>query len=355
MKRVMRLAYIFRGVCLLLLAFSLPFFVQAQASSSSYELRQQATSLQEHDSSSTNYQLKSVIGGLTAVTSTSTNYLVNQVRSWLSGEDDDSGSGGSSSGGGGGGSSTSSSGSSTGVSFSGRAYPRSRVELLKDGQVIVSTVAGADAYFSMTASGFNPGSHTFLVIGEDASGYRSDAESFFITLSEGSTTRITGIYLAPTLSVDKKEVKQGDNIAIFGQTVPESNVTISVHSPIEYFRTTDADEDGVFLYNFDTTPLNKGGHQTKAKSAQAQQISEFGKSVAFIVGDTNVLNDQGACPAKGDLNTDCRVNLVDFSIAAFWYKKPLSETFKSIEAMALNGDGQLTIVDFSVMAFYWTG
>jgi hypothetical protein len=61
------------------------------------------------------------------------------------------------------------------------------------------------------------------------------------------------------------------------------------------------------------------------------------------------------CPTKADLNTDCAVSLVDFSIAAFWYNRILSESFALREREKLNGDGRVNITDFSIMAFYWTG
>jgi len=61
------------------------------------------------------------------------------------------------------------------------------------------------------------------------------------------------------------------------------------------------------------------------------------------------------CPGKGDLNSDCRVDLVDFSIAAYWYKKPLSPPFAEIEREKLSGDGEVTLRDFSIMAYWWTG
>jgi hypothetical protein len=58
---------------------------------------------------------------------------------------------------------------------------------------------------------------------------------------------------------------------------------------------------------------------------------------------------------KADLNCDGRVNLVDFSIAAYWYKRPLNDAFKAIEKDRLNGDGKIDLIDFSIMAYYWTG
>ena len=79
--------------------------------------------------------------------------------------------------------------------------------------------------------------------------------------------------------------------------------------------------------------------------------------VSFKVGDKTVLfkKKPKQCLSKADLNDDCHVNLVDFSIAAYWYKRPISQAFKLIEAASLNGDGKIDLVDFSIMAFHWTG
>jgi len=257
--------------------------------------------------------------------------------------------------GGGGGGGGAGGGAITGVIFSGRAYPLSRINLLRDGVIAVSTLAGPDAKFFISIAGISPGSYTFSVTGQDSNGIQSKALSFPLTLTTGVSTRIGGLFLAPTLAVDKKEVRQGDNIAIFGQTSPESTVTIVVSSSHEHFRQTAADDNGVFLYNFDTAPLERGSHETKAKAATEGEISEFGHTVAFRVGDQNIENVDFGCPARGDLNDDCRVNLVDFSIAVFWYENTLSELFRATETAKLNGDGVVDLVDFSIMAFYWTG
>jgi len=244
-------------------------------------------------------------------------------------------------GGGGGGGATGV--TQTGASFSGRAYPLSRVNLLKDGQIVASTIAGPDARFAVSITNLNAGSHTFSVIGEDESGRTSQALVFSVFLASGVFTEISGLFLAPTLAVDKKEVRQGDNIAIFGQTVPQGAVTIGVSSLHETFHFTDSDDQGVFLYNLDTAPLARGDHETRAKAATEGEISEFGRTVGFAVGDENIFTDEAPCPAIGDLNSDCRVNLIDFSIAEFWYERPLSALFLQTEAEKLNGDGQVNL------------
>ncbi|MFZ2072206.1 MAG: GIY-YIG nuclease family protein [Minisyncoccia bacterium] len=239
----------------------------------------------------------------------------------------------------------------TGITFSGRAYPLSHITILKDGQVAITTIAGPDASFSVTLNNLSTGNYNFSVYGEDNAGNRSTLFTFPTYFTYGSNSVIGGIFLAPTIDVDKSEVKKGDNIAIFGQTAPSSDVTISVHSSQEFFKQTTSDTNGAYLYNFDTVPLEYGNHNTKSKTTLQNEITSFGKTVSFLVGSKNTpkATTEG-CSTKGDLNNDCRVNLIDFSIMAFWYKKP-SPPIK----VDLNNDAQVNLVDFSILAYNWTG
>ena len=244
----------------------------------------------------------------------------------------------------------------TTVVFSGKAYPKSTVTLLKDAQVAASTVAGSDASFQINLSGISGGNYFFSVYSEDDNGNKSQPLTFPVSVTSGVMTYVNGIFLAPTIAVDKSEVKKGDNIAIFGQSVSQADIVISVHSNPEIFVQTVADKNGVYLLNFDTSQIDYGQHNTKSKASLNQQISDFSKTVSFNVSDKNVLaTAPQKCPAKGDLNGDCKVNLVDFSIASYWYKNTLSDAFKKIEITELNGDGKVNLVDFSIMAYYWTG
>jgi hypothetical protein len=263
---------------------------------------------------------------------------------------------GGASGGGGGGSGTSSGTASTGVLFSGYAYPLSQVVILRDGVIAAQTIAGADAQFSVKLTNIGVGSYNFSVYGTDNNGIRSASFSFPIFVSEGVTANVTGIFITPSIDTDKSQVKQGDDIVIFGQTVPESDVTIQVNSETQLFREVKSNTSGVYLYNLNTAPLEKGNHNTKSKTLlENGQSSGYGRSVGFVVGNENIIKtpDAGAC--RADLNEDTKVNLVDFSIAAFWYKKPLNEAIKTKEKSCLNGDGVINLADFSIMAFYWTG
>lgn len=258
-------------------------------------------------------------------------------------------------GGGGGGGGGISAPVATSVIFSGRAYPKSVVTLLKDAQIVATTVAGADANFQIMLSNLSGGNYIFSVYSEDGKGIRSSLLTFPVGVTFGATTRVSDIFIAPTVAVDKSEVKRGDNIAIFGQSTPASEITISVNSEEEFFMKKTSDQSGAYLFNFDTSVLEIGQHNAKSKVALKGEISSFSKAVGFIVGAKTVMAQPVTKVLKGDFNNDKRVNLIDFSIAAYWYKRSLSATFKPIETEQLNGDGKVSLVDFSILAFYWTG
>ena len=260
------------------------------------------------------------------------------------------GGGGNGGGGGGGGGGNPPTTLNT-VTFSGRAYPNSTIVLLKDAQVFISTVAGGDANFTINANNLSAGNYVFSVYSEDNQGNRSSLLTFPVSLTTNASTNIGGIFLAPTISVDKTQVKKGDNITFFGQSTPNSEVTISINSVQEIFHKINSDNNGVYLHVVDSSALDLGDHTAKSKAATDGQISSYSKVVAFTVGETNLaLEKTVITPLKSDLNNDGKVNLIDFSIMAFWYNKPNPPA-----KIDLNGDGKINLVDFSIMAYYWTG
>lgn len=244
----------------------------------------------------------------------------------------------------------------TSTIFNGRAYPKSTVTLLKDAQIAATTVVDANANFSISLSGLSGGSYIFSVYSEDNKGNRSSLLTFPVSVTSGATTTIGGIFIAPTIAVDKSEVKIGDNIAIFGQSTPTSEITISVNSAEEFFVKKMSDGSGAYLLNFDTSVLEMGQHNTKSKAALNGEITSFSATIGFTVGTKNVFAQLPTKVAlRGDLNNDSRVNLIDFSIAAYWYKRVLSAEISAKETERLNSDGKIDLIDFSIMAYYWTG
>lgn len=239
----------------------------------------------------------------------------------------------------------------TQVVFTGKAYPKSTVTLLKDAQVVASTVADTNADFQISLTGLTSGNYIFAVYSEDSKGNRSSLLTFPLSVTSGVVTNVKGIFIAPTIDVNKSEVRRGDNIAIFGQSAAQADIVISVNSEEEFFAKTISDKDGIYLYNFDTSILDYGSHYTKSKASIGNQlISGFSYLVNFKVGTKTVLKEPTKIPEKGDLNNDKRVNLIDFSILAYWYQRPSPSV-----TVDFNNDGKVNLVDFSIMAYFWTG
>lgn len=263
-----------------------------------------------------------------------------------------SGSGGNGGGGGGGGGgNTNPVIPNTNVVFTGKAYPKSTVTLLKDAQVAATTVADANANFQMTLSNLSGGNYIFSVYSEDTKGFRSSLLTFPISVTTGVTTKVGNIFIAPSIAVDKSEVRRGDTIVIFGQSAPSSEITVSINSEEEFFVKKMSDVNGAYLLNFDTSVLEMGHHNTKSKVSLDGEISSFSKVAGFIVGTKNILAQlPGKIAPKSDLNGDSRINLVDFSILAYWYKRANPPASSD-----LNQDGKVDLTDFSILAFNWTG
>ena len=70
----------------------------------------------------------------------------------------------------------------TSVTFSGLAYPKSKVTLLKDAQIVATTTAGKDAKFQIDLTGISSGSYIFSICNISNVNYKYDILSFIIRL-----------------------------------------------------------------------------------------------------------------------------------------------------------------------------
>lgn len=249
------------------------------------------------------------------------------------------------SGGGGGG------GSSVGggdVVISGIAYPATKVVILKDGAIATTTTADPGAAFSIRIQNLQQGAYTFGVYAEDAKGLKSTTYSFPVTVADNITVTIDNVFLAPTIGVSSKTIKQGDPLGIFGTTAPQAQVTIHVHSAQEFVQRVTASATGIWFKQFDTSLLEKGSHITFSRSALNDRVTDQSATVDFIVGEATIPND---LTKRSDLNSDGRVNIIDFSMLLFyWHKKPPASSKADITK-----DGTVDILDLSIMLYDWTG
>jgi hypothetical protein len=149
--------------------------------------------------------------------------------------------------------------------------------------------------------------------------------------------------LPPTISAKPTTVAPGGLIVLSGQTVPNAHVVTEIHSATTS-RETDADSSGDWSLQVDTSSLGDGDHTAKALFSLSSNIkSGFGKSISFFVGTT----PSGSC-GQPDMNSDSKVNLVDFSIFLLsWNTSDAPADF--------NCDKIVNLADFSIMLFQWTG
>ncbi len=236
--------------------------------------------------------------------------------------------------------------------FKGLAYPGSIVTLLKNGVILTETPASPNGTFEIHVRNLNAGTYTFGIRAEDADRLRSTLDLYTVFIANGITTVVDGIFIPPTVTTDKEEVKQGDPIIMTGKSAPNATLTLSVHSSKEIVKKTVSSSAGLWLYKFDSTELELGGHEVKARATTDSDLSLYSETVAFTVGTTNRIRNKATISSANrcDLNGDTRVNLKDFSIMAFWYKRsgfpPKAD---------MNADGKINLVDFSVLAYCWTG
>ena len=232
----------------------------------------------------------------------------------------------------------------TKVIIQGKAYPEAEITLLEDGKVLTTKKADPLANFKIEITDITAGVWTFSIWAEDKEGRRPITFSFTANVTKNMTTTVSGIFLPPTIELSKVNLQKGETLNIFGQTAPESEVSISVESP-EIVKKTEATKKGDWDYSLDTSPLDEGSHTTRAKAASPEGLlSSYSKVLGFYIGE----GAPGVICPNADLNGDGKVNLVDFSILLYWWGR--------YNACAdQNGNGRVDLPDFSIMMYYWTG
>jgi hypothetical protein len=233
----------------------------------------------------------------------------------------------------------------TKVVLQGKAYPLAKITILKDGEVAQITSADINANFKTEIKNISGGVWNFSLWAEDSKGRRSITISFTVTILEGKITTISNIFIPPTIELEKTKVAKGEELNIYGQTAPESQISIHVESPEEIIKTTKAKKTGDWDYPLDTSPLEEGMHTTRARAESPEGLkSAFSSVLAFYVGK---YKPEEICP-RADFNKDGRTNLIDFSILLYWWGK-------YNPCVDMNGDGIVNLPDFSILLYYWTG
>lgn len=240
------------------------------------------------------------------------------------------------------------------VIFTGFSYPESIVSILQNGVIVASLPVHDDGSFEVHVRSLNSGIYTFGIRAEDKDKNTSKLLTFTVYVSSGVATTVSGIFIPPTITSDKIEGKKGENILLRGSGVPNAEIRLSLVSSFEVLRKAITNASGTWSYILDTTSLDLGDYTAKARSLNSDNLSLYSDSLQFRIGDTTRFRNKASTLAgfrkRCDLNDDNRVNLVDFSIMAFWYKR-----LGFPDRVDLNTDKQVNLTDLSILAFCWTG
>lgn len=240
----------------------------------------------------------------------------------------------------------------TAIIFRGLASPRADVTIRQNGSILATVPADPNARFDVEID-IDAGMYTFSVFAEDYLGRLSRVSNFTLSLTEGTTTTVSGIFLGPTIATDRETVVYGDTITVLGATAPDSDITVFVYSVEAVTYQVKSNSDGLWSKSLIAVdPIEIGSHTTRSKAVSADgSISEFSKSITFAVTETEEEPDICATADPGDINCDGFVDLVDFSILLYYWQ----ETNPANARADIDSDGIVNITDFSIMLYYWTG
>lgn len=249
----------------------------------------------------------------------------------------------------------------------GLAYPGSVVTIRVDGAVAATLATPADGRFTRTFTGLPGGLHTFAVSATDARGKSSPTISLTLSVPGGTTTTIDNLFLPPTLDVASPVILP-DSVVLRGYSFPGSTVFM-VLSIGKYYEAR-ASLSGAWSISIPSRELGLGSHLVRARAIFGGGLqSEQSAPVVFLIlpealppGVTlppseilppiEQVTDEGVGGKAGDLNSDGRVNLTDFSILMYFWGQPA--TFESFGMADLNKDAAVDLRDLSIMLYWWT-
>lgn len=235
----------------------------------------------------------------------------------------------------------------TSVSFSGFAYPGAVVHLLKDGISKMTKTANDRGIFNITLDeSYNP-NVLYTLYAIDKSNRSSVIINYPVVVKSGYLTQISGIRFSPTIVIDKTEVKAGDYLSVSGYALPNEQINIEIEGLQQRSFSIISNNEGLYKITVPLLDLKQGNYNLYVNYENDKRIS---KVVKFVIGELNILNIDLTINIPGDCNSDQIINLIDFSVMAFWYKKS-----NPIQCVDTNKDNIINLVDLSILAFYWTG
>ncbi len=240
------------------------------------------------------------------------------------------------------------------ITITGWTSPSANVVVLKDGAAGTTARSASDGSFTATLSDMERGTYTFQIYSEDGQRRKSATYSATLSLTSGTENTVTNVVIAPTIALSSQSAATGEEVKVSGAAVPASPIEITLYlqasgtpqTEPQIFRATSS-ALGVWEYSLGNA-LKKGTYFVDARVLNKKGAhSDYSTLLSFSVGSVGQVgpSDVGT---RTDINSDSKVNLVDFSIL-------LSNWGGDDAGSDINEDGVINLADFSILLFYWTG
>lgn len=235
-----------------------------------------------------------------------------------------------------------------GLVLSGTFAPKSHISLLLGGIPVRDVMTDEKGFFEFKLESLSTGTYSLLIVARDnKESPTTSSVSFVVYVNDTVETQIKNILFPPLFYDSGFVYKQGEVINLSGRGIASSMVTLQFDETL----LTVFDTDGNGFYK-GTLKQNfaPGKHFVSVKQMYGSSSSVFSKMhVVTIVKKESEKTKKEKCSNVADFSSDCRVNLIDFSILAYWHTR---SNFP--EKYDLNKDGKISLRDFSIMAYHWT-
>ncbi len=229
--------------------------------------------------------------------------------------------------------------------------------MYKDGQLVTSTLTDINANFNFNIKNISSGIYIFTIFAKDTLGNQSAVYSLPIIIGERVNVDVKNIFLSPTISIQKNNIIEGENLVILGYSIPNSKVAIYLQSEIGSIFSYEVNTDylGRYQYTLDSLGFELGNYKITAKTLfnGLESFESITLSINILSSTKEEIDESNIFDCStifADLNCDQKVNLIDFSIMAYWYNNEAPPAL-----IDLNKDGKINLSDFSILAFNWTG
>jgi len=229
----------------------------------------------------------------------------------------------------------------TTISFSGVAYPYATVSVQQIGGASATLVAGPDGVFTGSINGIPSESSLLVISATDTFGLQSPLIIKTVAIKEGYVTQIDGLAFAPTLQASKLDFLPTESLNFYGTGKGQSTVLLYIDTEASPL-VSETLNDGT--YHISTPSLYFSPGVYTIYSVMKDSLSR--SRIITVSSIDKTVPEPGS--VAGDCNADTKINIADFSILSYWFKRPNPPSCADID-----GSGTVSIHDFSVLAFYW--